>query len=280
MNLPIIKYVNSAGTTLLLNDGNYFVNANDLRDFEWSYTVQNRPNGYGGRVVRFARPAMEKSVTIGICGTETQFLARANALHALTEIDMLANVPGKLYINDQYLLCYMATSSELGMFSRNGNFCEKTLKILAVEPYWCTETTQIFVAGGSTGLTGSKRYTGRYPYRYESNYSNVTLYNTHYAACPMKITVYGAATNPSISIAGHTYAITVTLSSGERVEINQVDRTIQKITNTGVHTSLFDLRDKTNDIFQYCPAGTSAVSFSGINFDIVIVKQRSEPEWV
>ena len=280
MTIPEIKYANSAGTTVILNDGAYFVNANDLRGFTWDYTAQNRPSGYGGRVVRFSRPVREKSIAIAVRGTETQFLARANALHALTEVDILSNAPGKLYIGDQYLLCFMSVSSDLSIFSYNGNFCEKTLKILAVEPYWCTETEQFFVAGGSTGLAGSKRYTGRYPYRYESSYSNSTLVNTHYAACPMIITVYGAATNPSISIAGHTYATTVTLGASETLVINQVNRTIYKYTSTGVASSLFDSRDKVNDIFQYCPAGNSAVSYTDINFKIVVVKQRSEPEWI
>ena len=41
----IIKYVNSSGASIILNQGHYLVSDHDLRDFAWNRTVTNRPSG-------------------------------------------------------------------------------------------------------------------------------------------------------------------------------------------------------------------------------------------
>lgn len=44
-----IKYENHQGESLWLDDTRYFVNINDLRNFTWEYSINNRPSGFGGR---------------------------------------------------------------------------------------------------------------------------------------------------------------------------------------------------------------------------------------
>ncbi|MDD4280386.1 MAG: hypothetical protein PHX74_11715, partial [Candidatus Sumerlaeales bacterium] len=98
MSAPMtVTYYNHNGSFIVLNDGNYYVSVNDLRNFTWEYLATNRPSGFGGRVT-FSRPVQEKTITVGIRGrTASEFDANAAALMALTEQDIISNKPGKLY---------------------------------------------------------------------------------------------------------------------------------------------------------------------------------------
>jgi hypothetical protein len=276
-----ISYENSQGTILNLNDGAYFVNANDLRDFTWDYTALNRPSGRGGRMRSFSRPVTEKTVSVAVRGTAEQFKARMNALHALTEVDIQAKTPGKLWLGEQYLICYLGVASELNLYSRRGNFAEKALTVAVVEPFWCRLDGPVkFNLTDEGELAGGKKYDGKYAYKYGSSYQSSTLINSHYAHCPVIITIYGTTTNPQITIGGNIYSVLTEIASGERVEIDQIAGTIYKINASGVKTSVFNSRDKTNDIFKAVPAGASSVVYSGLfSFDVTMVQQRSEPLW-
>ena len=152
----IIKYVNSNGAEIVLNSGNYLVGANDLRNFAWDYMATNRPSGFGGRVT-FSRPVQEKTIIVGIKGnTAVEFNANTSALMALTEPDILNHTPGKLYLGNQYLTCYLATSSAVSVYARRQNWVSKELKIVVTEPFWHVETTQRFLAGAPETVVGGE----------------------------------------------------------------------------------------------------------------------------
>ena len=282
MSAPMtVTYYNHNGSFITMNDGNYYVSVNDLRNFTWEYLATNRPSGFGGRVT-FSRPVQEKTITVGIRGrTASEFDANAAALMALTEQDIISNKPGKLYLGDQYLTCYLAVSSAVSVYSRRGNFVMKELKIVVTEPFWHTESLYQFLVGAPEAVADPKRYDLRYPYRYIATSSSGTITNLHYADCPMIITVYGAATNPSITIGGNIYSVTASVSAGQRIVINQINRTIVSMAADGSTTNLFDYRDKDNDIFTSLSPGTQTVVYDGaFSFDIIAIQQRSEPTWI
>jgi hypothetical protein len=282
MSAPMtISYVNSAGTMVALNAGNYYVAANDLRNYTWGYIATNRPSGFGGKVT-FNRTVQEKTLTIGIRGTSASaFNTNAEYLHGVTEIDILNNSPGRLYFGDQYLICYLSTASAVGYHSRRGNWAKKEITVLVTEPFWNTETTQRFLKGVPEAVANPKNYLGRYPYRYISSTSSGTIINTHYSASPMIITIYDAADTPTISIGSNSYALDAAITDGYRIIINQLDRTIVSMSPSGATLNLFDYRDKDNDIFAYIEPGENIVVYTGdFTFDITIVEQRSEPTWI
>lgn len=271
-----VKYENHLGSIINLNDKTYFVNANDLRNFEWGFDLLGRPSGLGSRVRRFSRQSAAKVMHVAVRGSN--FVQKINALHALTEPDILARKPGKLWLNDQYLICYLAVASEVVLYRPRGKFAEKALQILAVEPFWNTETNNIFTPSSGSS-EGGKKYNLKYPYRFGTGYSNQIIYNTHYADTPMRISIYGPVDSPSISITGNTYAVDAEIAEGERLDIDQIDRTIFKVDASGIKTNLFNARDKANDIFKYCPVGNASVTFGAFNMEITLIHQRSEPLW-
>ena len=277
----MITYYNANGASIVLNQGNYLVSVNDLRDFTWDYIATGRPTGFGGRVT-FNRPVQEKHLTLGIRGaTAAEFNVNAAALNALTEPDILNHTPGRLYMGDQYLTCYLSSSSRVLIHSRRGNWVSKDLTLIITEPFWHTETTQRYLKGAPAGVLDPKRYNLRYPFRYISNTSSGTFINSHYSTSPMVITIYDAATDPTITIGGKIYALTATIVDGWKIIIDQLTRTIVSVSATGAETNLFDYRDKANDIFEPMQPGSNTVIYTGaFTFDIAAIAQRSEPTWI
>ncbi|MGI6634177.1 MAG: hypothetical protein ACOX7B_03275 [Christensenellales bacterium] len=274
----IIKYVNANGQELILNRGDYLVSAHDLRNFEWETTITNRPSGFGGRVV-FSIPVQTKTLTLGIRGGKA-LNKNAEALLALTEPDILNNTPGKLYVGDDYLICFLAVASAVNYYSKRGGWVSKELTILVSEPFWRSEYIYRYVMGAAEAGQGSKRYTHREPYRYIASTASGIITNHHYAPSPMIITIYNEAANPAITIGKNIYQVNASIGNTQRIIIDQLRRTIESVSPNGDITNLFDYRNKANDIFAPIQPGSHNIIFDGtFDFDVTVVEQRSEPPW-
>lgn len=278
----MIKYRNSKGEEIRLDAQGFYADEGTLRDFIWDYSYTPFPDGSGGSVSQFSREGSTHSFNVSAHAfTNSEMIALLNNLHNVTEYDIRQRTAGKLWLDNQYITCYLV-ASEIANKARRVNFVTKKLTILPVIPFWCMDETKNFMIGGNSDVSAdAKRYNGRYPYRYGSGYSQETLDNTvGNWSTPMIITIYGAATNPSINIGGHQYALNVTLQANERAIIDQLHKKIYKIGTTGATTNLFNNRDKTNDIFLFAPVGMVSVLYNGdYSFDITLVHQRSEPLW-
>lgn len=278
-----IYYENSQGTQIRFDGKNIRVKESDLRDFSWDYSLTNKPSGYGSRINRFMRPATEKNLGVVIRGgSRDECIGTLNALHAATEADITRGKPGRLWLDGQYLICFLAVSSTVNNWKSGFHFLEKSLSVLAVYPFWYTEITQAFRAGEIDTSPYGKRYHGRYPYQYGTGYANKTLYNDHHSETPAIITIYGPCDDPQIYIAGNLYGLSgVGAGEGEHIVIDQLERTIYRVATDGEKTNLFDYRVKTHDVFLPIPPGDVSVQFSGeFGFDVTLMQQRSEPKWI
>ena len=274
-----VKYENHLGESLWLDDGRYFVNIADLRNFAWEYNVNNRPSGFGGKVTRFTRGVTERSLRLGVRGfTDAEFANRIERIHALTEVDILANRPGRLWLKQEYIRCYLAVSSDLGTYSKRRHFAEKDMTVLITEPFWCREQQYRFTGEGVQVMSDGKRYKGRNPYRYGTRYQSTRFTNEHYAPCPALIIFDTPSTNPSAYIGGQGYTVHTTVKEGEQVIINQLDKTVTHISREGMVANVFNLRDKEADVFQYIQPGLQDILFLS-DFSLTLIQQRSEPRW-
>ncbi len=275
----MIYYENHKGERVDLDSGGIRIVEENVRDYAWNYTVTNRPSGLGGRVKQFTRPVSTREMTVVSRGnSRAACISQLNALHALTETDMVENANGLLWWDGQYIKCFLSTASEITEWKKGFHYAKKKLTALLIEPYWVVESRQKFTPEPETMQNG-KRYPLRFPYRYGTGYSNKILYNSHYSEAPMIITIFGAVTDPAITIGGNLYEVVCTLLANERIEIDQVGRKITKIDASGHTYNMFNARNKASDIFTPCPAGSIPVQFSGLTFDITLIQQRSEPIW-
>jgi hypothetical protein len=131
-----------------------------------------------------------------------------------------------------------------------------------------------------TSMTGGVIYPYDYPYDYAVSLTSRSVVCDSVADNAFRLWIYGAVSNPSISIGTHTYTLTGTIGAGESVLIDSINKTITLTTANGGKVNWFDKRGRENYIFQPIPSGIHDVSWNGnFGFDLSIIEKRSEPRW-
>lgn len=296
--LEKVKYVNSRGESIVFGENGIYANENTLRDWEWEYSTTY------GRIRGLQRKRNTRTLPVRIWAeSEARGVSIKNRLHDITEVDVAAGTPGRLYIGDWYLPCYVVKSVK-GDYLISKRMLSVTLT-LAVESgsWYCSEAfnfndqgsslTQAIVGKalvgyaqvGDSGVSIAAAVdTGSYPYDYPKGYSFSThtdfIVNDCAADCAWKITVHGPAANPAITIGDAVHRLNYTIPAGAYVEIDSRERTITLHTGGVTTENLFRYRDKVDDIFAAVPSGTHFIAWNGdYAFSIELHKERSEPKW-
>lgn len=285
MNDIPVRYVSSAGRAFVLQgDGRAFLDVFPLFHFSWDYELVNSTSGMGGAATNFARFPKTVELELRLRGYDRQgFLDKINELHRVAEPDLVSATPGRLYLGDQYMVCYLTAAGGVSSAPRNGHFATQALTVLAVRPFWCREVEFQFVpqsGGGEVENDMAKKYNLRYPYRYNTGLNARQLYNNFYLPTPMIITIQGPASTPAIQIGSNVYRVNAQVLATEYLVIDQPARQIYTVGETGQRVNRFNDRDKRTDIFAPAPVGNSTVLYNGdFVVSIRLVQQRSAPEW-
>ena len=91
-----------------------------------------------------------------------------------------------------------------------------------------------------------KKYPGQYPYRYSEG-NTARFVNDTSDPAPMIIKIFGACSNPSVYVGENEYSVNTDISLGEYVIIDQRDKSIYRVSQSGTRTSIFHLRKKSVD---------------------------------
>lgn len=298
--LETIKYVNSRGEAIIFGEAGIYVNENDLRDWEWEY------NTTYGRIRGLQRKRIERVLPVRIwADSEANGVAIKNRLHDVTETDVVAGEPGRLYVGDWYIPCYVV-KSEKSDYLASKRMMAVTLTLAVDSGSWyCSEVANFgdqssamletaivgkalvgYAKVGSDGaLTVTSRSVpaGSYPYDYPTGYSFADhadhLVNDCAAPCAWKITIHGPAANPAITIGDTVHRLNYSIPGGAYAVIDSRERTIMLHTGS-TPISLFRYRDKEEDIFAAVPPGTHYTTWNGdYSFSVELHKERSEPRW-
>ena len=272
--LEKIKYINHINETLDFGTKKLFVNENDLRDFAWEVTSKNnRISGFSKGIVKKTIPIIMKVDTV------EEGIRLRNKLFEVFEKDVLAVKHGKIIIGDYYLKCFVTESTKSEYLIHKG-YMRIDVKVTTDFPYWVKETTTKFNYSKAGAMGKNLDYNRDYPSDYASNLIGTTLNNTNFAVSNFKMYIFGACESPVVTIAGHNYAVNVSLSANEFLTIDSVNKTIVKTLSNGRTENCFNLRDKSSYIFEKIPSGNLNVSSSAdFKFDVVLLEERGEPKW-
>ena len=131
--LENVRYVNSQGAELVFGENGIYVNENDLRDWEWSFSTEY------GKISNFKRKASTKTLPVQIWAeSEEKGTEIRNRLHDLALVDISAGKPGRLYVGDCYLLCYITGSKKSGYLTSK-RMMSVSLTISTSEDVWYQE---------------------------------------------------------------------------------------------------------------------------------------------
>lgn len=272
--LKEIKYVNHVNETIKLDTPQIFVQDCDLYNFEWSVTSKN------DRISGFRRGIKSKSVTLIIKGSTPDECNRlCDRLSDVMEKDTLAVEPGKLFVGEYYLKCFVVESKKTEYVKKQG-FVKVTLKVTTDSAFWTKESITTF-GYGIANKGDNLDFHGDFPSDYTSNMLGKQLNNTGFFDTNFKIVIYGLCENPGVTIAGHLYKVDASVARNEYLTIDSVNKTVTLVHTDGKVENCFHLRNKDSYIFKKIPCGVSNVSTSGdFKFDIVLLEERSEPKWI
>lgn len=279
MSVPYdVSYKNASGVVTNLTAPPFSWGNNDLHDYKWDYSFIKNSVGLGSAIKNITKSGRVYRIILNVFySSSASIVATLNALHATFEADLLAETPGRLYIDTQYVTGYFVESAKPTYI--NGRIAVLDLAFVTGSPFWITEellSFPIFTDYGATGFILPMAV----PFGLVATLDSRQVINDHYAASGALITMYGPVTDPSFTVGTHIYTVSGTLGAGERYEINQRLRTVTKITSSGERINAFNSRGKTYSVFEPIPSGESILYYNGdFAVDIVLLKERSEPLW-
>lgn len=121
-----------------------FMNYSDLRDYSWSFDTINN------RISHFYRDVTQRAIPLVVyCKSDDEAVSIMNRLHELAETDIVAKIPGRIYVGDYYTMGYITASVKSDYLIRK-KYCKIELTLTSDDPSWYKETTYSFMVGGET----------------------------------------------------------------------------------------------------------------------------------
>lgn len=269
-------FENHLGIRFVGLENGVYLNYSDLRDYSWGYDTIN------SRISRFYRPVSNRKIPLVVyCKSDAEAVAVMNRLHELSEADIEAKIPGKIFVGDYYTIGYI-TASKKSNYLINKRLCNIELTLTSDDPAWYREQNHTFMPGegSSIGIGGGTDYPYDYSYDYALSLQGRKVVCDSAGSSAFRLLIYGEASNPSVVIGGHVYAINGTIGAGESLLIDSLSKTITLTTAIGNKINWFDKRGREDYIFEPIPAGQNTVSWNGaFGFDLAVIEKRSEPRW-
>lgn len=273
--LEQLKYVNHLNESFEFGHGGIYADESEIRDFEWTISKKS------DRITDLSRSiARRRLPVVIICDTEEAGLAARNRLFEVTEKDALAKQYGRLYVGSYFLRCFVVKSQKKE-YLKSKRILRLTLTLATDNPYWISENTLNFIPEAEIGTVGKF---ADYPMDYRADYYadvfNSELKNANFIASNFRLIIYGACSNPAVTIGGHTYQVDCDVGDGEYLTIDSANKTIILTAIDGTQTNKFNDRSRDSYIFEKIKVGASEVTWDGsFYFDFVLVEERSEPKW-
>ena len=259
-----IYYLNGAGKKLDFTQMPYLMETGDLLDFGWQYNSTTNHNSFGGKISDFTKSITSKTINMSVFAwSEAAYKAALNDLIDAIEYDLIRLKPGKLYLNGNYLRCYI-TAGKFEEWESPIDFLNLELSITTEYPMWITEREWNFTPGAAT-VKNAKRYPGRYPYRYASGAASGIINQPSNSPAHFQLVMHGPVADPQCQIAGKTYGV--------------VD-TVTLFCSDGTTQNIYNKRTRGNSVFERLPSGVLDVHWAGgFLLSIIVFEERSVPRW-
>lgn len=135
-------YVNHLGQRFDSLANGVYLNHSNILDYSWNYDVVNE------RISRFYRSTTKRSLPLVVIGkTEEEAKAARNRLFEIAEVDVLAMLPGKIYVGEHYSPGFI-TASKKSRYLYNKRYCNLNLEFTSADPAWYYEKNYTFRKGG------------------------------------------------------------------------------------------------------------------------------------
>lgn len=283
-----IYYVNHKNEKIDFMSGCYSVESSSFFSHSWDYETQELQK-YGEKITRIKKGLKNHKMTLHI---ESQGLVSCdqayNDLFDVFEADIFAEIPGKLYVEDSYINCYVIKNSPR-YFVPGIDVISCELGFVMPRPFWISEQ-KIVIDPMIIGAISSEdddlsTYPYTYPHKYPVLQTETIAYIDHYKESDFQLTIHGPCTSVAINIADYPYEVSYSLEKEEYMVIDsrsfvEKERRLYVVRKNGNKESIFNYRSVENSVFKKIPSGTIRIDYPRAHgLELVIYKERSEPPW-
>ena len=283
----MVRLVTSRGVEFNLLSFDYAkLQKADFHRYKWGREVVQRQ--YGERVARFTKEAQLYNCTFKFRGSPASRKAQIDRLHFETEYDISHEAVGRLYFDDTYIEVYMIESDTYP--DGDGRvYTVNDVVFYAPYPFWIKEqiveifpTDEAIESEDNKGYDPSENRYG-YPYSYCSAPTSIYIDTEHYKDSDFKMIIYGPAPSVQWAIGGNIYEVDYQVRENQYMVIDSrqsapPDKQCYVVSETGVHTNVFDYRNPNGDLFKKIPSGHSILNYPRTyGMQLTIFKESSEP---
>ena len=198
------------------------------------------------------------------------------ALHEDFEADVRNMTPGRVIWGDYYIDCFITESSTTP--DERLAWTDNEVLLYCPYPFWIREETRTFTIQDEEVDEDFLDYAFDYQYDYSYQPGFTEWERDFPFPSEFRMVIHGQAQDPLVMINGHQYRVYDQIGSAESIVIDSRNNTVTKVLGNGTELNIFDLRDKTQSVFEPIPAGRLTVNWSGtFTFDLTIFEERSEP---
>lgn len=271
----LLKYIASSGNEYNLKGDGIKSKTANYHTWTWDFLETNLQ--YGTRVAGTRREAAVYSTLLYLYGSYAEKKALLDALHEDFERDLRTLTPGRIIWGDYYIECFIRESmTEPGTANIWAN---NELEFYCPYPFWIRELTNSFLPQQTQSGYEWLEYAFDYKYDYFPGSPGSASWQTKIPwASEFKMTIFGEAGNPRVSVNGHPYQVNVDLAANEYLIIDSRKNTVTKYLANGTTLNVFDKRNKAQSVFEPIPGGTLRLTWPGtFGFDLTLYEERSEP---
>lgn len=278
LKLKQLYFDNGLGDVIDFASDSLVYQKNDLMSQKWSYNKTQYADGTY-EITNFYKADKSFSLTVHLwhVKSETDYREAIDRLTSIADKNIMTNTFGKLYVNNDYLLCRITGIEHDDWMTRTYQHKIK-LTITADYPMWISEqTTSLYNAQSVSGIT----YPHIYPVHFGTRATINQINNSHYVSSKFKIIFYGYCENPVLTIGSTKYGFNnVTVASNEYAVYDTLNRELYKM-SSGVKTDLFNKRiTRSGKAFTPIPPGISTIDWDRtFEADVTIYSERSLPAW-
>lgn len=277
------RYVNTRGESIDLCQKPLWVESfNECRSYAYERIEQN---GFFFGYQR--RRNAEKPINVQYYQSgRAAFYQFRDDFYRVTNYDVIGNTYGKLYDGEWYAVGNFP-SEVVTTYDRIRGYWVSTLTFCMPTEVWRRDLPSFVFDGDQTSGTVPAvplaNYPDNYPHGFTSGKLESSIETDTAFPSPFEMVIFGACTNPSVTIGGHIYNVNTTIPAGSRLVINSMTKTIKVYNAQNVETeNAFALQNHEDDkyVFEPIPSGVLPVRYQNIpRVILTVTEERSAAKW-
>lgn len=274
-----IKYISSSGKEYNLLGEKMRATSGNFHSYSWKAKAKEK--AYGSNVYGFTKESLSYKLVLTLRGDLDDRKKLLDEIGEAFEEDVAKISHGKFYFGQYYIKGYVINSvtspSELQNY-----WSQREIEIFCPYPFWVEEEKISFVKYSEQGSGRFLDFPYNFPYDYTGTQKGTSILdNDHYIESDFRMTIFGPVVAPMIIIGGREYVINVTVEENEYLEVDSKEGSVKRVQANGNVIDEFNNRGFEQSVFTPIPPGRHTVNWSGdFGFDIILLKERSEPKWI